>query len=419
MKRTSLICAVLLGFAVLTVGLSGPAAERAVAEPLPPVPAQDPFYAQPHSLKGARPGQVIASRPVTVTGIPTSTPFSAWQLKYVSEDTKGKPWTTIATLIRPARQAGPPKLMSFQPWIDALDSRCNPSYQLRMGQVYEGPTGMIAEMLNAAKLIDRGWTTVISDYLGPDNQFAAGFVEGRDTLDGIRAAENFAPAGLIGAKTPVALLGYSGGARATEFAAELAPKYAPELNLVGSAAGGLPGDMGLTAALINGGPFAGIEYSSSFGIARAYPELNIPALFADKSLYPAVSQMCQVQILATYAGNTVQDRTVNREWVMGLPKIVKVLDTLKAGRYGTPKSPLYLFQGAHDDIGTAGVVDRLVADYCTRKVPVTYARYNASYANHVLTESLGEDKAIDWIAGRFAHAPVGNTCGRPINAEAN
>ncbi len=42
--------------------------------------------------------------------------------------------------------------------------------------------------------------------------------------------------------TPVGMVGYSGGSTATEFASELAHTYAPDLDIVGVAEGGIPVD---------------------------------------------------------------------------------------------------------------------------------------------------------------------------------
>jgi Secretory lipase len=56
-----------------------------------------------------------------------------------------------------------------------------------------------------------GWDVVIPDHEGPLATPIVGPTEGRTTLDGIRAAENFAAAGLEGSKTEVALSRYSGG----------------------------------------------------------------------------------------------------------------------------------------------------------------------------------------------------------------
>ncbi|GAB4585494.1 lipase family protein [Nocardia sp. IFM 10818] len=395
--------------AILTIAAGVAGASPAFAAPgAPPLPGQDPFYDQPADLSGASMGSIVDSRPVAVLDIPTRAQISAWQVKYVSQDTKGKPWTTMATIIKPVT-AGPTRLLAFQPWIDALDTRCNPSYQLRAGFGYMASTGMVGETLNLGTALDRGWTVVVPDYLGPENQFAAGYVEGRNTLDGIRAAVNFDPAGVTAAD-PIALFGYSGGARGTEFAAELAADYAPELNIVGSAAGGLPTDMAASAALMNGGAFSGIDFSSAYGLARAYPELDIPAYFTDPQLEQSLSGMCQTQILSAYPFTFVQDKTVDRIWPLGEPEVAAVLDTLKAGRYGTPNAPLYLFTAETDQIAVTPKTDELVADYCTRGVQVTYVKYPGT--EHVTAETAGSGAALDWIADRFAGAPAGTSCTR-------
>ncbi len=92
--------------------------------------------------------------------------------------------------------------MSCEAPIDSLSYNCDPSHELRIGT--EEDVGMIAALLA------QGWTAVVPDFLGPDYEWVAGYVEAQGTLDGIRAAENFVPAGLSGAATPVGLTGHSG-----------------------------------------------------------------------------------------------------------------------------------------------------------------------------------------------------------------
>lgn len=72
-------------------------------------------------------------------------------------------------------------------------------------------------------------TMVTADHEVPEYQWIAGVNSGHGVLDAIRAAQHSAPAGL-GV--------YSGGALASQWANELASSYAPELNIVGVAAGG-------------------------------------------------------------------------------------------------------------------------------------------------------------------------------------
>ncbi|MGY2062678.1 lipase family protein, partial [Nocardia gipuzkoensis] len=181
----------------------------------------------------------------------------------------------MAIVLRPQQRVEPPVLLAYDAYYNVTGSQCAPSYQLRMGAAYQATTFFTSEATYIASALARGWTLVVPDFLGPYGEVAASYVEGRNTLDGIRAAENFAPAGLPGAATPTVLFGYSGGSRGSEFAAELAPAYAPELNIRGAATGGLPADMRHTAERINGGPLTGNIVAAAFGIDHAYPELGI------------------------------------------------------------------------------------------------------------------------------------------------
>jgi len=89
-----------------------------------------------------------------------------------------------------------------------------------------------------SQLLAQGWDVVTSDYEGLNSEWAVGPMLGHATLDSIIAVEHFAPAGLKGAKTEVTLNGYSGGSEASTWAAAFAPKYAPNIDIVGVAAGG-------------------------------------------------------------------------------------------------------------------------------------------------------------------------------------
>ncbi|MFI9401320.1 lipase family protein [Nocardia sp. NPDC052316] len=387
----------------------------AIAAPEPPqLPMDDPFYAQPESLNGRAMGEVVDSRPVTLPGFSTSIPYSAWQLKYVSQNTKGTPWTTMAILLRPEEGVEPPVLYSEQLWIDSLNSRCNPSYTLRVDASGQSRSGLPSEVNNLVAALERGWTVVVPDYLGPEGEFAAGYVEGRNTLDGIRAAENFAPAGLSGTATPVLMYGYSGGSRGTEFGAELAPTYAPELNIRGVAAGGLPTDMAAAAAHMNGGPFTSINMEAAFGLDRAYPELNIASYFLDSSLKQKLTSTCYTDVVSEFAFKRVEDYTVDRIWPLAVPAVAEVVESLRAGRYGTPATPMHLASAFIDEFATVPDTDRFVADYCARGVDVTYVKY--PLAEHVSAEFQDFPHAIDWLAQRLAGAPTSSTCGAPGNA---
>ncbi|GAB2532831.1 hypothetical protein GCM10027167_42170 [Nocardia heshunensis] len=286
---------------------------------------------------------MVEAHSVGIPSIPTGAAFSAWQVRYVSQNTQGGAWTTVATVLRPVARVEPPVLLAYDAIIDALAPQCFPSAQLQAGISAQTTSGVMEfDMLYLARALERGWTVVVPDYLGPDGEFAAGYVEGRDTLDAIRAAENFAPAGLSGSATPVAIFGYSGGARGSEFAAELAAAYAPELNLRGVAAGGVTVDISSTARAIDGTFSGPIAAAAALGIGRAYPELGIESYFPDAGLRNTVGGVCLLQLEAAYPMMRLRDHTATPGGVslLDIPTIATVLGTLRA-------------RGVRDAVGTA------------------------------------------------------------------
>ena len=122
-----------------------------------------------------------------------------------------------------------------------------------------------------------GYTVIVPDTEGQRADFAAGPEYGMNTLDSIRAAFN---SSTIPNDAKVAMLGYSGGAIATEWAAELAPTYAPDAStrLIGAAMGGVLVDPAHNLHYVEGsGIWAGVMAMALAGIARAF-EIEITAV---------------------------------------------------------------------------------------------------------------------------------------------
>ncbi|OQD74900.1 hypothetical protein PENDEC_c009G05650 [Penicillium decumbens] len=90
-----------------------------------------------------------------------------------------------------------------------------------------------------AAALNLGWWVFTTDYGGLDAQYTVGLQSGYAVLDWVRAILREGP-GVGLSKNPIyALWGYSGGALASSWEAELQPTYAPELNFAGVALGGL------------------------------------------------------------------------------------------------------------------------------------------------------------------------------------
>jgi hypothetical protein len=371
-----------------------------------------PFGIIHTSLAGHEPGQILSSRPVTIQAVGIPAPYQAWQIQYVSTNTAGALQADVATVVKPMTPGLPPRLLSYQPAIDSDSANCQPSYVLTQPptvQGYESLAGL-ESFAAVATGISLGYTVVIPNFEGPNNEWTAGIEAGYGTLDGIRAAENFAPLGLTGAKTPVGLMGYSGGSQASEFAAEEAPSYAPELNIVGAAIGGLPVNIAHIAAKADGGPFAGIYFAAAVGIARAYPQINIDSFLtpAGEQMKQAISGMCIAQFAATYAFQRIESYTKGGLNPLSLPVVQQVAAADEMGAVAVPRIPMQIYMATFDELVVTPDVTALVNRYCAAGATIQYLQY--PFAEHVSAAAEGLPAALAYIQSRFAGQPAPSTC---------
>lgn len=166
------------------------------------------------------------------------------------------------------------------------------NYTLEAGT--EGESGFIMSFVTV------GDTVVMSDYEGEDNAYGVGQLSGNETLDAIRAAETWL--GVPEVSTPVGMLGYSGGAVATEFASELAPTYAPHLDIVGVAEGGIPVDLfhNLTYIDTPASSWTGQIPSYLDGLARGLGVRDLDSYFTLQGI--AAANADQTQCSGTFTG---------------------------------------------------------------------------------------------------------------------
>jgi hypothetical protein len=367
-----LACAVLVAASVLSGSTSARAA-TARAAAAPGFPGKDPFYRWTRPLAKVTPGTVLRRRTVTlvpaVGGVTTAT-----QVLYRTTTQLGAPATTVATIIRP-RSAGSVKLVSYQTAYDALGAQCDPSYTLAGGN---GSSGS-AETAVMAQFVAKGDTVVVSDYEGQDLAFGAGQQSGYGTLDGIRAAEHAIRAPR---RTPVAMIGYSGGSIATEFAAELAHRYAPALRIAGAAAGGVPVDLAHNLRYVDGSKvWASATPGILLGVGRAFKiDTNRYASAYGRKVFAQVRGKCLGQYLGKYPGLRVaQLMRPGFKAYLRVPAFATVTNRLIMGNSGTPREPIMLGVGNADGTGDGVMVAKDVAqlgrEYCGRGVNVTFHEY--------------------------------------------
>jgi hypothetical protein len=176
-----------------------------------------------------------------------------------------------------SRPSGGRRLVWLQDAEDSLTTNCAPSYQLQIGE--RDNSDLQAELPAAAPTqLAAGRVLVVPDPYGPRSEFLVTRMEAFATHDSLRAAERFPAAQLDGRRTQVALVGYSGGGHETSAAGELQPRYAPELNVVGVAAGGTPAGDRDTYRYLDGRTGSGVVMGAMIGLARAEPRLRWSSL---------------------------------------------------------------------------------------------------------------------------------------------
>ncbi|WP_320670519.1 lipase family protein [Patulibacter defluvii] len=407
----------------LVVALGMVADARAV-----PPPAEDPFYvydgAKP--LAEIEPGTVLRTRtvPYHVFGLPL--PLTAVQVLYRSTGQLGQPTVDATSIVRGYSHPRD-TLVSFQSAYDSLNPNDQPSYAIAGGRTWGGSianleAGMVAPFLLA------GFTVAIPDTEGQAANFAAGPEYGKHTLDGIRAAFNAEEVGLD-PEAKVGLFGYSGGAIASEWAAELAPTYAPDVNrrLAGAAIGGVFVNPARNLRYVDGSlGWAGVIPMAIIGIARSF-QVDLAPYLSDEGrrLYEKLKDASIVNVLAQYPGlswkTLAKPEYANPESV---PVFVEVVNKLIMGTGGTPTIPLFIGQaangglegtpggkpgiGAGDGVMVAGDVRSLARRYCEKGLPIEYQQYDS--LSHLSAMPLWWKEASRWMADRLEGKRPPDTC---------
>jgi Secretory lipase len=392
-------------------------------------PAQDPFYSYEGRtpLKRVAPGTVLKTRTVSVHVEGVELPLTAVQLLYRSTSELGEPTVNVTSVLLPPVRPLTPSVLSYQSFYDSLSSEDDPSYAISGGDPTGGEIPQVESVLIAPALL-AGETVVIPDTEGEEADFSAGPVYGYNTLDSLRAALSSPATGLT-STTKIGLAGYSGGAIATEWAAQLAPAYAPEIDsdIVGAAMGGVLVDPAHNLKYVEGSSsWASVIPMSLDGLSRAF-HLN---------LTPYLSEYGQELLKEDESASITDEKSVpGLTWAElakpqyptpeTIPVFVRTANELIMGAEGTPTVPLLIGQGnggeelegtsgekpgigPGDGVMIAGDVRSLAREYCERGVAVQYSEYQ--HLGHIEGAVPWLTETAAWLAGRFAGLTAPQDC---------
>jgi Secretory lipase len=379
----------------------------------PPFPSDDGFYRPPSPLPSGRPGDVISSRASRFTLDPFNQApvagVTARQVLYRSTDALGQPMAVSGTVLVPTAPWGGPgsrPLVSYAVGTRGVGDDCAPSYTLSQGADYEGAF--------VKALLDRGWAVAVSDYQGLGtpglHTYMVGPAQGHAVLDMARAAQRLAGTGLS-ASTPVGLMGYSQGGGGAGWAAELAAAYAPELQVKGSAIGGVPGDLRATAEFLDGSAFVAFALMAALGLDAAYPELDLETYLNPRGqeLVATSQDLCLVSVdgfgtLIDVAFSHIDDYVTTNP--LDTSAWQDRLDQNRLGR-ARPSAPVFQYHALVDEIVPLGQAATLRRTWCNRGAHVTWTTLPGE---HALGLVEGQVPAVNWLANRFAGAPAIGNC---------
>jgi hypothetical protein len=399
-----------------TSGQAGPARVPAALSSTPLPPNQDPFYSYSGStpLADIAPGTVLNQRSVQVALGTNSTPITAEQLLYRTTGELGQPIATVTTVLLPATATVAPDLVDYLSFYDALGAQCDPSYTLQggnPGSANEEQTE--AEESFIASYLASGFIVTIPDFEGPDLEWTAGYLAGYASLDALRATESYLK---LPASTKAGLTGYSGGSIAAEWASEVAPHYAPELDIVGVAEGGIPVDYAHNLAYINGATssWSSIIPAVLDALSLAYGVDLTPYLSPyGVQLTTQDAQAC-IGSLSGVPGLTIQDLLKPQyQDFLAVPVFAKIVNDLLMGSVpGDPTGPLFMGVGDSDGTGdgimVTADVEGLAHEYCQQGVPLQLTVYQGS--DHTEAGAQFEPAAVSFLQQRFAGVPFQNGC---------
>ncbi|PNY25270.1 Lipase 4 [Tolypocladium capitatum] len=384
---------------------------------VPPLPSTDSFYAVPDGLAAVAPGTILNHRPppnpIALFGTTVLDLQAAYQILYRTTDSLQAATATVLTVLVPPH-ADFSKILSYQVAEDSAYVNCGPSYAWQQSHSQGPENGTLItelELLLVQGALDQGWVVIAPDFLGPNAAFLANGLAGHATLDGIRAAINSASFTGIRPNPTISMWGYSGGAQATLWAAELQPSYAAELNIAGAAAGGPAPNLANVIAQANGKASAGLIAAGFAGLSNQYPEvlpvLDQHLLPQNRSEFEKVRSQCYLADGQDFTNKNVLSMFDDPTLPFTNALLSSLLTENGPGQQ-TPHIPLFIYKAVHDEISPVADTDGLVAKYCHAGVGVTYEKDSSS--DHSELAINGAPRALSWLISVMNGHPPAAGC---------
>jgi pimeloyl-ACP methyl ester carboxylesterase len=277
-----------------------------------------------------------------------------------------------------------------------IADRCAPSIAGTQAN-YDSP------LLN--RWLKAGYAVVRTDYEGLGtpgaHPYLVGVSEGRSVLDVVRAARKLDKT----LSKKVLIAGHSQGGHAALWAASLAKKWTPELNLRGTVAFAPVSNLGEQGALLRSltGPsgLSGLAAMIVRGADIAKPSLNVQGLLSDqaKALYPQLDQKCLGDLSKPDSFGALAPANIFRSDA-NLNPFLAELNANDPEDLKVP-GPIRIEQGKADTTVFPNFTDALVSKYGGKHLKVTYKTYDGVDHGGAVTNAKPAADATKFVKSRL------------------
>jgi len=396
--------AVLVGLLVAMLGATNALAAPTIG------PSGSAFYTPPSPLPSGAPGTLVWYRPTTVSLGPAAPAVDAWDVLYLSTDVDGNTFPVTGTVIVPTAAysgGGTRPVIDYAYGTQGLAQRCAPSLQLAAGTEYDASATLAS--------LEKGYAVVATDYRGYTTGSKPTYVsaadEGDAVLDVDRAAAQIPGSGVsLSAKTFI--WGYSQGGGAATYAGESQPSYAPEINLTGVAAGGVPADLISVLNFSNNSVDSAFVMYSVLGLLNANPFIAPGAVLNSQGLAYAATLENDCALQDVGPPNSDQDIDsflINPiETLLANPTFSQLVASNDINA-STPPVPVPYFQysGEYDEFVPLTQQVALKQAECSLGVTDDYHLYPS---DHLITDPAAVPDVLTWIGNLLAGQPAPSTC---------
>ncbi len=386
----------LLAIGALVLAACSSGSGRSTPSAKPAAPLGDAFYKPPDPLPKGAPGDVIWSAPVRAPQAGSK----AWRVLYHSRALDGHDIAVSGVVMAPDGPvpSGGRAIVTWAHGTSGIADACAPSK--RGDKLVPGLDRFLAA----------GDMVVATDYEGLGtpgrHPYLVGESEGRGVLDIARAARHVD--GLTPPGKRVLVYGHSQGGHAALFAGQIASSYAPDLDVIGVAAGAPVGDLKLLLEAASKIPSVfGYMVMGGAGFQAAYPEARLDQVLTPQALADTkvVDSECGDGVIRAF--NRPLDQVLAHD-PLTVPPWPTLLDQNTPGHVAT-KAPLLVFQGDKDQLVVKPTTDAYVQRACALGDSLDYRVYPGQDHGGVVAASLAD--VVTWTSDREAGKPAKSSCG--------